>query len=393
MKRKTLAEICEINPKYDHALNSIEQCSFVPMEFVDDVFAEISRTEIRRISEVQKGYTPFRDGDVILAKITPCLENGKCALVANLTNATGFGSTEFHVLRAGDSVIPKWLYYFVRQESVRTQLKRQMHGSAGQQRVPSDAVERLEIPLPSLPEQQRIAALLDRADHLRRTRRYAQQLSDSFLQAVFVKMFGDLGKNSMQWEIETLSDIQTEFDYGTSAKCHTDEMGLPVLRIPNILHGYIDMEDLKYAELPKREKEKLLLRQGELIFVRTNGNADYVGRCAVFNLERDCLFASYLIRAKLNLQKLDPVFAVSYLQSPSGRRGMFPFIRTTAGQSNIGTEGLGQIQVPLPPLSLQQKFARIVQQFERLRAQQREAERQAEHLFQTLLHIAFNQKV
>lgn len=133
-----------------------------------------------------------------------------------------------------------------------------------------------------------------------------------------------------------------------------------------------------------------MLQFGELIFVRTNGNPDYVGRCAVFDLDGKYLFASYLIRAKLDTSKLIPLFVQAYLQTSAGRKAMSPFIRTTAGQSNIGTEGLGQIPVPLPPLALQQKFARVVQQFERLRAQQREAERQAKHLFQTLLHRAFS---
>ena len=252
-----------------------------------------------------------------------------------------------------------------------------------------EKVKQLPVILPPLPEQQRIAALLDRADRLRRTRRYAHQLSDSFLQAVFVEMFGDVRINPRGWDIETLDDLETRFDYGTSAKCDTEPKGLPVLRIPNILHGSIDLTDLKYAELPAKEADKLALNDGDLIFVRTNGNPDYVGRCAVFDLARRCLFASYLIRAKIDKERIHPQFALAYLKSRAGRKAMSPYIRTTAGQSNIGMEGLGQIPMPLPPLPLQQKFARIVQQFERLRAQQREAERQAEHLFQTLLQRAF----
>jgi type I restriction enzyme S subunit len=107
-----LADVCEVNPTAGRKLDRGQLCSFVPMEAVDEWSGSIVRRETRRVAEVSSGYTPFQDGDVLVAKITPCMENGKCALARNLVNGIGYGSTEFHVLRAGPEVLPEWLYYF-----------------------------------------------------------------------------------------------------------------------------------------------------------------------------------------------------------------------------------------------------------------------------------------
>jgi type I restriction enzyme S subunit len=124
--------------------------------------------------------------------------------------------------------------------------------------------------------------------------------------------------------------------------------------------------------------------------VRTNGNPDYVGRCAVFTLNTEFYFASYLIRARLNQSVVSPVYLAAYLRTPYGRKSMQPSIRTTAGQYNVSVEGLRDVQLIMPPLSLQHHFAAVVAQHKYLRTRQREALWQAGHLFQSLLHSAFS---
>jgi len=99
-----LGEICEINPGFSHRPKFDMKCSFLPMDCVDDAAGRITRRHVRSVAEVQKGYTPFQNGDVLFAKITPCMENGKCAIATNLLNGFGYGSTEFHVIRAGPNL-------------------------------------------------------------------------------------------------------------------------------------------------------------------------------------------------------------------------------------------------------------------------------------------------
>jgi type I restriction enzyme S subunit len=128
------------------------------MEAVCAISGSISDAETVAAEEVLKGYTPFEDGDLIWAKITPCMENGKSAVARNLLNGVGFGSTEFHVLRVNNSakLLPDYLWVLLRLASIRQAAVRYFVGSAGQQRVPASFLEGLEIPLPPIGEQRLI---------------------------------------------------------------------------------------------------------------------------------------------------------------------------------------------------------------------------------------------
>lgn len=127
-----LGEVSEINPRLPRnpELADDSEVSFVPMAAVSEVSGAIESAAIRRYAEVKKGYPSFANGDVLFAKITPCIENGKAALAKGLAGGRGFGSTEFHVLRARESVLPEWLYYFVRRETFRLEAKRSQHKAA-----------------------------------------------------------------------------------------------------------------------------------------------------------------------------------------------------------------------------------------------------------------------
>ena len=119
-------------------------------------------SQVRQYSEVRKGYTRFSEGDVLFAKITPCMENGKIAIAKGLTNASGCGSTEFHVVRAPDALSNEYLAYFLLREEFRKEAQRNMAGTAGQLRVPPGFLSDAIFPLPPLPEQRRIVAEIEK---------------------------------------------------------------------------------------------------------------------------------------------------------------------------------------------------------------------------------------
>src|SRR5439155_18891943 len=131
-------------------------------------------------------------------------------------------------------------------------------------------------------------------------------------------------------------------------------------------------------------------RHGDLLFVRTNGNPDYVGRCAVFDLPDPYLFASYLIRARLRPGAIDPWYLVAFLHSEAGRATMAPFIRTTAGQSNISASALEQLAIPLPVPESQRRFRDQVEQVRPIRRRSERAGRALRSLFDALLRQAFS---
>jgi len=131
------------------------------MKAVDDITGTIALPETRTFAEVGKGYTWFKEGDVIFARITPCMQNGKAAIAQNLDNGTAFGSTEFHVIRPGPKVKAEWLHMLVRHKAFRDDAADHFKGTAGQQRVPQSFLEQKAIPVPPLNEQQRILDYLE----------------------------------------------------------------------------------------------------------------------------------------------------------------------------------------------------------------------------------------
>jgi type I restriction enzyme S subunit len=391
-----LSQVADLNPVLAETLADEDQISFVPMSAVSAETASTTTGEDRSYSDVSKGYTPFLDGDLLVAKITPCFENGKIAQ-ARLTHRFGFGSTEFHVVRPrAGHMDARYLLHFLRQKHLRLAGERRMTGSAGQRRVPVGFLADLEVSLPSLSEQRRIADILDRADALRAKRRAALAQLDALIQSIFVDMFGDPATNPKGWGIEPMRDLVREFRYGTSNKSQL--VGSPALRIPNVINGIIDLTEIKMVPVEAAEFARLRLVDGDMLFVRTNGNPDFVGRCAVFESSfaaesgfpgDQFVYASYLIRARLLLGKISPIYLREFMLGPEGRRALRSRSKTSAGQYNLNAEGLGAIAVPVPPLVIQREFVRRVTDVEVLRAVHKASLVELDALFASLQHRAF----
>jgi type I restriction enzyme S subunit len=160
---KKLGEVCRINPSKAELRNVSDnlEVSFIPMSAVDNVSGSITTQEKKLLGKVKKGYTYFKEGDVLFAKITPCMENGKVAIAKDLSNGVGFGSTEFHVLRPSKAILSEWIYFYIRQPWFCKEAKKHFTGTAGQQRVPKEFLERAKIPLSPLSEQKKIVAYFD----------------------------------------------------------------------------------------------------------------------------------------------------------------------------------------------------------------------------------------
>ena len=161
---RPLVEVCQIKPTKAEArrrLSDMELVSFVPMENLGIDLKFFLPTQAKTLSEVSGSYTYFADGDVLLAKITPCFENGKLGIAANLTNGIGFGSSEYIVFRSGPSVNKEWLYYYLSRDAFRKEGAERMSGAVGHKRVSKDFIEGYPIPIPPLPEQQHLIEQLD----------------------------------------------------------------------------------------------------------------------------------------------------------------------------------------------------------------------------------------
>lgn len=157
-----LGEICSINPPTDVShVPSDAAVTFVPMAAVEELTGKMDSSHRRPLREVTKGFVKFATGDVIFAKITPCMENGKIAIVPELPYGIGYGSTEFHVIRPQQGIYSAYVFYFVLQEWFRADARRHMTGAVGQQRVPVDYLRNAWVPVAPTAEQQRIVARID----------------------------------------------------------------------------------------------------------------------------------------------------------------------------------------------------------------------------------------
>ena len=164
LPQSPLSELAEINPPVSlSGLTPESEVSFIPMADASETGQWISR-QSRRLKDVRSGYTSFHDGDVLFAKITPCMENGKGCQATPLVNGIGFGSTEFHVLRARKGHSQRYVYHWTRSEELRLKAESMMTGSAGQRRVPAEFFSKFAVFSPEGQEQYRIAEILDTLD-------------------------------------------------------------------------------------------------------------------------------------------------------------------------------------------------------------------------------------
>ena len=253
--------------------------------------------------------------------------------------------------------------------------------------ISQDFSEQVEIPLPDLTEQRRIAGALEEADRLRRTRRYALELTDTFLPAAFLELFGDPVTNQMGWKISPFDEVApSRLGKMLDANQQTGKHGRPYLRNENVQWERFDLTEVLVMDFDADDREEFILLPGDLLICE----GGEPGRCAIWRGQlAECYFQKALHRARPVLSKVIPEYLVHLLWSLARRGGLANHV-TSATIAHLTGEKLKLMPIPVPPLPIQQKFAALVERVERLGAVQREALRQADHLFQTLLQRAFS---
>jgi type I restriction enzyme S subunit len=251
------------------------------MDAVDEHAGAITRPRVRSFGEVKKGYTFVAEGDVLFAKITPCMQNGKHAIATGLIGGIGFASTEFHVLRPGPDVLAPWVHHFVRQPSVLQAAERSFTGSAGQQRAPEGFFSSLFLPYPSIPEQRRILGLLETqmaAVERARAAAEAQLEAASALPAAYLRqVFCSI--EAQQWPAAPLGEIGEIVSGITLGRKLSGErtQRIAYLRVANVKDGYLNLADVYTVEATDAEIIKLQLRTGDLLLTE-GGDPDKLGR-------------------------------------------------------------------------------------------------------------------
>lgn len=305
-----------------------------------------------------------RPGQFIISKIDA--RNGACGFIPNdLDDA--IVTNDFPLYELGTGVDHRFIDYTVAQEHFWYLCRLASEGTTNRVRLSPERFEELEFVLPPLPEQRKIAELLSSVDQaIERTeaviervqevkRAVAQELLTRGMPGTHSRFRQtEIGELPDDWEVVRLGDVIDRVTYGTSAKCHVEPNGVPVLRIPNVASGEIDTTDLKYADINGSELSQLALRDGDLLVVRTNGNPNICGRFAlVRELRGEWLFASYLLRLRPLRARLLPEFFELSLNSRAGRDQLKGSIRTSAGNYNLSATGLANARLALPGIEEQ----------------------------------------
>ena len=356
-----LGDVCIINPK-GKSLDDDCDVSFVPMQSVSED-GTVDVTTIRKYGEVKKGFTNFQDGDILFAKITPCMENGKGCIANGLKNGMGFGSTEFHVLRPkSELVTSEWIYYLTSWPEFRKKCEKNMTGSAGQKRVPKTFLENYQIDIPSLDEQDRITAQLDKVSDLIVKRRAQLDKLDFLVKARFVEMFGDPVSNPKGWPKVALSDLADVRIGPFGSLLHKEdyiEGGCPLVNPSHIVDGQI-VVDKKFT-VPKdkyEEMEPYHLKIGDVVM----GRRGEMGRCAVVcDSGLLCGQGSLIIRPKSDV-------IADYIQKIIS----FPSFKRTiedmaVGQTmpNLNVPIVSSFQIIRPPVEIQKNYYELVERVEK----------------------------
>jgi len=288
------------------------------------------------------------------------MENGKGAIAQGLKNGYGFGSTEFHVLRPHtDQITAEWLYYLTTWDIFRKNAAKNMTGSAGQKRVPKTFLENYSIDLPDVKAQNQQCRKLKKVDFLISLRKQQLAKLDELVKARFVEMFGDIIRNDKSWPIHNFSDIaSSRLGKMLDAKQQTGKYSYPYLANFNVQWFSFNVDNLNQMDFNEAEQKEFELRDGDLL-VCEGGE---IGRCAVWHNEiQPCFFQKALHRVRCNRQLVHPDYLAWWFKYNCNHGGFAEIAGAKATIAHLPGIKLKQLQVALPPLSLQNEFAAFVE--------------------------------
>ncbi len=325
--------------------------------------------------------------DVLLSRIVPHIR--RAWVVVEQRGRRQIASGEWIVFRS-EAFHPGYLRYLFMSDRFHLHFMNTVAGVGGSLlRARPATVAEIEIRLPELSEQERIAAILERADRLRRLRRYALESGDYYLPAVFDFFFGDSEKNKRRWSRVELTELIQEGDkinYGVVQPGFDLKKGVAIVRVADLENLSESIRFLIRVDPEIDEKHSASRLHGDELLVACVGS---IGRVAkAFPKLKGCNIARAVARIPCDWTKINRNFLAHYLTTTPVQE-FFTKETRTVSQPTLNVLQIAETPVIMPPLELQERFANLVQRFERLRAIHREALRQADHLFQTLLHRAF----
>ena len=384
-----LEDVAEVNPRRPTLNNPIDMpTTFVPMAAVGENCRGVIAYQSRPYGEISKGYTYFENNDVLFAKITPCLQNGKHALVSSLKGGFGFGTTEFHTVRAGDRLESRLLYRTLTQPQNILKCITSFAGTAGQQRVQPDVLRSLWLMLPPLAEQRAISDVLDAIDEaIERTEAVisaTERLRDALLHELLTRgvpgwhtqwrTVPGLGSIPADWQVVRLKEILVLDQPGAWGDEPTlDDPGVCVLRAADLTRdGHVVPDGAARRRLSKRDRLRRLMRDGDLMLERSGGGPGTpVGRVALIDGLGPIYCNNFCQHLRVDASRCNPDYAVRvlwhrYLRGITGR-----LEHRTTGIRNLDYAGYLAFPLPLPSLDEQDTIAKVLDRADGMHVQAR----------------------
>lgn len=363
--RVRLDEVATVNPRRPKVeRGDATLTTFVPMPAVDGRFGTIAEPLEREFSTVKKGYTYFEEGDVIFAKITPCMQNGKHAVARDLIDGIGYGSTEFHVIRPGQRVSAEWLWLFLRQPRLLEAFTGQFVGSVGQQRLPDARLRELSIPLPPLATQERIALEVidalaeteDARDVATRLGARARLLERAVIREAFERL-DEVGteRKALTGRIEVIRGVTYEKH---EASTEPVEGRVCLIRTGAVQQDVEIERDVLWVPKERVSAAKML-RRGDIVMAVSSSLA-LAGKTAILREDWDGTIGAFCSIIRTGAELL-PEYLALWFRSPQFEAWRPANVRATTNIANLNLAALYNVAIPVPSIDHQRAFVRQVE--------------------------------
>nr|WP_072536741.1 restriction endonuclease subunit S [Anaerococcus mediterraneensis] len=283
-----------------------------------------------------------------------------------------------------DLALKEYVYYYLL--SIKDEVIAKSRGVA-QNNINLSILRNFEILLPDKKTQKSIVECLSVAEKLIKIRQDQIQALDDLLESSFYQMFGDI--ISTKYDVLKIDEIAKSTQYGTSKKADDKTGNYPILRMGNITYnGLLDLNDLKYIDISDDEKDKYLVKNGDILFNRTNSK-ELVGKTAIYNLDQEMAYAGYLIRLRVN-EKINPIFLSRQMNMSFFKKTLFIKAKASINMSNINSKELREFKIICPPIEKQNKFADLVTKIEGQKGILEDSLSELSDLFASLMQDAFD---
>jgi type I restriction enzyme S subunit len=293
-------------------------------------------------------------------------------------------------LHNNKEVHPSFFRYLLLSDIVLRQLKNESRGGI-QEFVSLNVLRNLQIPTPPFDEQKRIAAILDKAEAVRRKRQESIRLLDEFLRSVFLEMFGDPVRNEKGWEVASLSALAEIVSGVTKGRdlSGKDVVSVPYMRVANVQDGHIDLSDIKMINVLPSDTKKYKLQSGDILLTE-GGDPDKLGRGAVwYDQIPNCIHQNHIFRVRVQREKLNPEYVSRLVGSSYGKRYFLKSAKQTTGIATINSQQLKGFPILIPPVELQDRFAQILERAEQQKHSLEKNLNEMENGFNSMMQKAF----